>query len=83
LNPSTQQQVIDLIAQAAQIEVSSIHPHDHLLEDLKLDSLELAEVVALLHHTFSIRTAGICEPGCLTVSQVVQRVIQLIHRQAA
>lgn len=74
MKPSSYSQVVSLIAQARQIEPASIHPHDHLIEDLGFDALELAELVALLQQEFRTRAQHVCQPGCLTVTQIVNAI---------
>lgn len=83
MKSSSYSQVISFIAQARQIEATSIHPHDHLVEDLGFDALELAELVALLQQAFRIRARHVCEPGCLTVAQIVNAIDQDTRRTRA
>lgn len=80
---SIHQRVLSLLSQAKQINTTEVRQHDHLIEDLELDSLEIAELVALLRQAFSLQLTGICEPGCQTVSQIVHRIEADLRRARA
>ncbi|MDR0349244.1 MAG: phosphopantetheine-binding protein [Tannerella sp.] len=51
-------QVNDALAEEFEIEVSDITPDANIKETLRLDSLSLVDMVALIESTFNVRIKG-------------------------
>jgi long-chain-fatty-acid--[acyl-carrier-protein] ligase len=75
------EQVITKIAELANVSRDKISPTQHLLGDLGLDSLHLAEIVTFLEENFDVR--GIHPGELTTVSRVLLIAMKIYERPEA
>jgi acyl carrier protein len=80
MNESTQQQVFEIIAKQAKIDVATIRP-DSTLKDLGVASLEAIELIFDIEEHFNINFPD--QQGANFDSDTVQHLIDAVHQGLA
>ena len=79
-NPTTQDQVIELISWTLNIPAAYIHPYSSLGDDLHLDGIDILLLIAKLESRFNIYLSPEEVESIETIQDMTNR---FLHRRAA
>lgn len=67
-------ELIDIIAEIAEVEPSSIGPETHFINDLDMDSISSLEIVALLEKKYGMKMTEEELPSLATMTGLVELI---------